>query len=114
MTKWFRSLLHTLNRNPDSSLASAVNLLLDRLRDAPFGRIAFANTDLAGATDNRYSILEAQRAIVQLLDQVDGTRLTIRPLSEGVRDPLRIRINQRDLGTNSRECLRKVLLKISD
>jgi spermidine dehydrogenase len=40
------------------------------LRNAPFGRIAFANTDLAGAMDHRYSILEAQRAIQQLLDQV--------------------------------------------
>jgi len=39
------------------------------LRDAPFGRIAFANTDLAGAMDHRYSILEAQRAVGQLLDQ---------------------------------------------
>jgi spermidine dehydrogenase len=40
------------------------------LRAAPFGRIAFANTDLAGAMDHRYSILEAQRAVNQLLDQV--------------------------------------------
>jgi spermidine dehydrogenase len=40
------------------------------LREAPFGRIAFANTDLAGAMDHRYSILEAQRAVNQLLDQV--------------------------------------------
>ena len=40
------------------------------LRIAPFGRIAFANTDLAGAMDHRYSILEAQRAVGQLLDQV--------------------------------------------
>ncbi len=40
------------------------------LRQAPFGRIAFANTDLAGAMDHRYSILEAQRAVGQLLDQV--------------------------------------------
>ena len=40
------------------------------LREAPFGRIAFANTDLAGAMDHRYSILEAQRAVGQLLDQV--------------------------------------------
>jgi spermidine dehydrogenase len=39
------------------------------LRNAPFGRIAFANTDLAGAMDHRYSILEAKRAIEQLLDQ---------------------------------------------
>jgi spermidine dehydrogenase len=40
------------------------------LRSAPFGRIAFANTDLAGAMDHRYSILEAQRAVGQLLDGV--------------------------------------------
>lgn len=40
------------------------------LRNAPFGRIAFANTDLAGAMDHRYSILEAKRALEQLLDQV--------------------------------------------
>ena len=42
------------------------------LRNAPFGRIAFANTDLAGAMDHRYSILEAQRAVGQLFDQVLG------------------------------------------
>jgi spermidine dehydrogenase len=40
------------------------------LRNAPFGRIAFANTDLAGAMDHRFSILEARRAVGQLLDQV--------------------------------------------
>ena len=40
------------------------------LRSAPFGRVAFANTDLAGAMDHRYSILEAKRAVGQLLDQV--------------------------------------------
>jgi spermidine dehydrogenase len=40
------------------------------LRSAPFGRIAFANTDLAGAMDHRFSILEAERAVGQLLDQV--------------------------------------------
>jgi spermidine dehydrogenase len=40
------------------------------LRNAPFGGIAFANTDLAGAMDHRYSILEAKRAVEQLLDQV--------------------------------------------
>jgi spermidine dehydrogenase len=40
------------------------------LRRAPFGRIAFANTDLAGAMDHRYSILEAKRAVEQLFDQV--------------------------------------------
>jgi spermidine dehydrogenase len=42
----------------------------ETLRNAPFGRIAFANTDLAGAMDHRYSILEAKRAAEQLLDQV--------------------------------------------
>jgi spermidine dehydrogenase len=42
----------------------------ETLRSAPFGRIAFANTDLAGAMDHRYSILEAQRAVNQILDQV--------------------------------------------
>jgi spermidine dehydrogenase len=42
----------------------------ETLRNAPFGRIAFANTDLAGAMDHRYSILEAKRAVGQLLDQV--------------------------------------------
>jgi spermidine dehydrogenase len=40
------------------------------LRSAPFGRISFANTDLAGSMDHRYSILEAHRAVAQLLDQV--------------------------------------------
>jgi spermidine dehydrogenase len=39
----------------------------ETLRAAPFGRIAFANTDLAGAMDHRFSILEAQRAVKQLL-----------------------------------------------
>jgi spermidine dehydrogenase len=42
----------------------------DILRGAPFGRIAFANTDLAGIMDHRASILEADRAVRQLLDQV--------------------------------------------
>ncbi len=42
----------------------------DVLRDAPFGRITFANTDLVGAMDHRNSILEAHRAVAQLLDQV--------------------------------------------
>jgi hypothetical protein len=36
----------------------------------PRGRIAFANTDLAGAMVHRYSILEAQCAVRRLLDQV--------------------------------------------
>jgi spermidine dehydrogenase len=40
------------------------------LRSAPFGRIAFANTDLAGIMDHRSSILEAERAVGQLLGEV--------------------------------------------
>lgn len=40
------------------------------LRAAPFGRITFANTDLAGAMDHRFSILEARRAVSQLFDAV--------------------------------------------
>ncbi|HEY5413770.1 MAG TPA: FAD/NAD(P)-binding protein [Gemmatimonadaceae bacterium] len=39
----------------------------DVLRDAPHGRIAFANTDLAGAMDHRNSIREADRAVRQLV-----------------------------------------------
>jgi spermidine dehydrogenase len=39
----------------------------DILRKEPFGRIAFANTDLAGIMDHRSSILEAKRAVTQLL-----------------------------------------------
>lgn len=42
----------------------------ETLRKAPFGRIAFANTDLAGAMDHRFSILEAQRAVNQLVPLV--------------------------------------------
>lgn len=40
------------------------------LRAAPFGRIAFANTDLSGAPDHRTAISEAHRAVNQLLNQV--------------------------------------------
>jgi spermidine dehydrogenase len=38
----------------------------DVLRNEPHGRIAFANTDLAGAMDHRNSIREADRAVKQL------------------------------------------------
>jgi spermidine dehydrogenase len=41
----------------------------DILRKETFGRIAFANTDLAGIMDHRSSILEAKRAVAQLLDR---------------------------------------------
>jgi spermidine dehydrogenase len=40
------------------------------LRSAPFGRIAFANTDLAGAMDHKAAILEGRRAVEQILDRV--------------------------------------------
>jgi len=36
------------------------------LRNQAHGRIAFANTDLAGAMDHRNSIREADRAVRQL------------------------------------------------
>jgi len=36
----------------------------------PFGRIAFANTDLSGAMDHKTAITEAYRAVGQILDQV--------------------------------------------
>jgi spermidine dehydrogenase len=39
----------------------------DLLRNQPHGRIAFANTDLAGASDHRNSIREADRAVKQLV-----------------------------------------------
>ena len=39
----------------------------DVLRHTPFGRIAFANSDLAGIMDHRTSIQEARRAVEQLL-----------------------------------------------
>ena len=44
----------------------------DVLRAAPFGRISFANTDLSGMPDHKSSIIEANRAVEQLLDQVLG------------------------------------------
>jgi len=40
----------------------------DVMRAAPFGRIAFANVDLSGMPDHKSSIIEADRAVEQLLD----------------------------------------------
>ncbi len=40
------------------------------LRNATFSRITFADTDLEVAMDRRNYILQAQRAMVRLLDQV--------------------------------------------
>lgn len=42
----------------------------DVLRSAPFGRIAFSHSDLAGAMDHRNAFRESHRAVGQLLDQV--------------------------------------------
>ncbi len=42
----------------------------DVLRNAPFGRIAFANTDLSGNPSHTTAITEAERAAGQLLDHV--------------------------------------------
>jgi len=42
----------------------------DVLRAAPFGRIAFSHSDLAGAMDHRNAFIESNRAVGQLLDQV--------------------------------------------
>jgi spermidine dehydrogenase len=39
----------------------------DVLRQQPHGRITFANTDLSGAMDHRNSILEADRAVAQVV-----------------------------------------------
>jgi spermidine dehydrogenase len=39
----------------------------DVLRQTPYGRIAFANSDLAGIMDHRTSILEARRAVQQIV-----------------------------------------------
>lgn len=40
------------------------------LRNTPFGRISFANSDLAGIMDHRTSILEAHRAVGQALERM--------------------------------------------
>jgi spermidine dehydrogenase len=37
------------------------------MRRAPFGKIAFANSDLSGIMDHRASIAESDRAVNQLL-----------------------------------------------
>jgi spermidine dehydrogenase len=42
----------------------------DILSEAPFGRIAFANTDLAGTMDHRAATRESQRAVGQIVDYV--------------------------------------------
>jgi len=38
------------------------------LRKEPFGRIAFAHTDLSGSMGHQMSIREAQRAVAQVLN----------------------------------------------
>ena len=39
----------------------------DVIRQHPYGRVAFANSDLSGIMDHRMSLLEAQRAVSQVL-----------------------------------------------
>jgi spermidine dehydrogenase len=42
----------------------------DVLRDHPVGRVAFANSDVTGIMDHRASILEAKRAVGQVLERL--------------------------------------------
>ena len=42
----------------------------DVIRQHPFGRVAFANSDLAGIMDHRTSILEARRAVDQIQNRL--------------------------------------------
>jgi spermidine dehydrogenase len=42
----------------------------DALRNAPFGRIAFSHSDLAGAMDHRNAFMESNRAVGQILNQI--------------------------------------------
>ncbi len=42
----------------------------DLIRQNPYGRIAFANSDLSGIMDHRMSILEARRAVQQLASKM--------------------------------------------
>ncbi len=42
----------------------------DVIRQHPFGRIAFANSDLSGIMDHRMSILEAHRAVGQIIEAI--------------------------------------------
>ena len=42
----------------------------DVLRKTPYGRIAFANSDLAGIMDHRSSIQEARRAVDQIVSRI--------------------------------------------
>ena len=44
----------------------------DTIRNHPYGRIAFANSDLSGIMDHRMSILEARRAVEQILPKARG------------------------------------------
>jgi spermidine dehydrogenase len=44
----------------------------DAIRNHPYGRIAFANSDLSGIMDHRMSILEARRAVQQIAEKVAG------------------------------------------
>lgn len=57
--------------NPQPRFFFGVNgkpALRDVLRNQPHGRIAFANTDLAGASDHRIRFVKADRAVKQLIE----------------------------------------------
>jgi hypothetical protein len=54
------------------------------MRRAPFGRIAFANTDLSGDPGHTTAIFEGQRAASQLLDRIaPASALFRRPYNTG-------------------------------
>jgi spermidine dehydrogenase len=42
------------------------------LRNTPFGRIAFANSDVTGIMDHRASIQEANRAVGQVVERISA------------------------------------------
>ena len=55
------------------------------MRRAPFGKIAFANSDLSGIMDHRASIAESDRAVNQLLawHSIAKSGLTTRARRQG-------------------------------
>ncbi len=42
------------------------------IRNHPYGRVAFANSDLSGIMDHRMSILEARRAVEQIASKLNA------------------------------------------
>jgi hypothetical protein len=64
--------LRNFRKHLPSSMSYWLSALTARaiLRASPFGRIAFANSDLPGTPDHRTGMGEDHRAVSQLLDQV--------------------------------------------